>query len=503
MVWRIAKKELLLNLLTLRFAVGTILFLALAVLFTSVLLSDYRQKLEGYNKRVSMNSDELRRLMTYQNLKPTIYKPPELLALFSKGVEENMGNSARVSIGEVPMPTSSAATKNPLLSVFPLLDVVLIFKLVISVLAFLLAYDAISGEKEDGTLALTLSNSVPRHQVLFGKFIGGMITLAIPITVGFLMTSLILSLSPMVQLTGGIWGRIALMFFVSLIMVGVLFNLGLFFSSMTKRASDTLMLLLFLWVVFVLIIPNGSTYLAAQFKPIDSPEKVGLRQREIWDRFGKEVNDFSRKIYLPGNSIQSDASEPWGWYHRFATKNLILYKQKLNAFAEPKRIKYADEAWQADRDYLESLKRQKEMADFISRSSPISVYEMLISSLSRTDIFSFEEFSRQARVYRQQMIDYLYNHKAFSSIRYFATVKEEHLFDVQNISSEEYGILRKKYDSEEPSPLNVSDFPQFRYRPESAAETMKRILPDVALLCVMGVLFFLCAFVAFLRYDVR
>jgi hypothetical protein len=136
MIWKIAKKELLLNLLTLRFAVGTILFLALAVLFTSVLLSDYRQKQEGYNKRVSMNNDELRQLMTYQNLKPTIYKPPELLALFSKGVEENMGNSARVSIGEVPMPTSAAATKNPLLSVFPLLDVVLIFKLVISVLAF-------------------------------------------------------------------------------------------------------------------------------------------------------------------------------------------------------------------------------------------------------------------------------------------------------------------------------------------------------------------------------
>jgi len=501
MVWRIAKKELLLNLLTLRFAVGTILFLVLAVLFTSVLLGDYQKKIEGYNKLVSMNGDELRQLMTYQNLKPTVYKPPELLALFSKGVEENMGNSARVLIGEVPTPTSAAATKNPFLSVFPTLDVVLIFKLAISVFALLLAYDAISGEKEDGTLALMLSNSVSRHQVLFGKFLGGMITLTIPIAVGFLITALILSLSPVVQLQDGDWGRIALMFVVSIAMVGVLFNLGLFLSSVTKQASNTLMLLLFLWVLFVLIIPNGSVYLAAQIRPIQPQEKINSQVQEIWGRFQEEVSDFRRENPWPaGKSVQSDASEPWGWYHKFATKNLVQYKQKLNAFTEPLRIRYADEAWQTARRHFDSLKRQKELAKFISRMSPIYPYEILITGLSRTDVRSFEGFAKQSREYRQQMIDYLYGKKAFSSIRYFATVKEEHLFDVSHM--DEYGVLRQKYD-EEASPLKVSDFPPFHYYPESIAATIKRILPDMLLLFIWGVLFFFCAFVAILRYDVR
>jgi len=58
MVWRIAKKEVLANLITLRFSVGTILFLTLVVLFTSVLIDDYRQKLENYNALVSKNNDE-------------------------------------------------------------------------------------------------------------------------------------------------------------------------------------------------------------------------------------------------------------------------------------------------------------------------------------------------------------------------------------------------------------------------------------------------------------
>jgi ABC-type transport system involved in multi-copper enzyme maturation permease subunit len=386
--------------------------------------------------------------------------------------------------------------------VFPVLDVVLIFKLVISVLAILLAYDAISGEKEDATLKLTLSNSVPRHQVLFGKFIGGMITLAIPIAIGFLMISLILELSPTVELTGDDWIRMALMFAVSLIMVSALFNLGLFLSSLTKRASDTLMLLLFLWVLFLLVIPNGSAYLSSRIRPIESREKIDSQVREIWGRFGREVSDFRGTIpSMGGWSIQSDAGEPWGGYHRFATKSLVQYKQKLNAFAEPLKIRYADDAWQANRSYLESMKRQKELAGFISRASPVSLYEALISGLSRTDVPNSEGFAKQAREYRQQIIDYLRGKEAFSSIRYFATVKEEHLFDVTSI--DEYGSLREKYDTEDPSPLNVSDVPRFRYRPEGVAVTMKRILPDMALLCLMSVILFLCAFAAFLRYDVR
>ena len=498
MIWKIARKELLSNLLTLRFSVGTILFLALAVLFTYVLLGDYQQRLKDYDGLVSKNSDELSGLMTYQNLKPTVHKPPEMLAIFSKGAVENMGNSARVSIREVPELTGGATPKNPFLSVFPVLDIALIFKLVISVLAILLAYDAISGEKEAQTLKLMLSNSVPRYQILFGKLIGGMITLAISIAIGFLMVSLILELSPAVELSGDDWIRVALMFVFSIIMVSALFNLGLLLSSVTRRASDTLMLLLFLWVLFLLVIPNGSAYLASRIRPIESREKIDSQVGEIWKRFQDEFGDFYERNSGPSNAIQSDASEPWGWYHEFATKSLIEFKQKRNAFSEPLRIRYADQAWQAYRSYLDSMMRQKELAGYISRVSPISLYENLITSLSRTDVPSFEAFARQLREYRQQIIDYLYGMEAFSSTRYFAAVKEEYLSDDSELG---YGELRKKYSDK--STLDVSGVPRFRYRTESVAVTMKRILPDVVLLCFVSVILFMCAFAAFLRCDIR
>ena len=372
-------------------------------------------------------------------------------------------------------------------------------------LVLLLAYDAISGEKEDKTLGLMLSNNIPRHQVLFGKFIGGMITISVPIAIGFLVGGLILTISPMIRLSSSDWIRIGLMFFASLIMVGVLFSLGLFISAMTRRASDSLMILLFMWVLFVLVIPNVSTYLSDQMKPIESREKIDSQVQEMWREFNNEFRDFYIKVSktVTGDQIQSDAQEPWGGYHKFATKVLIRQKQELYAFSEPLRIEYADKALQAERSYLESLNQQKKFSDMLSCFSPTSIYEVLISGLSRSDVASFEGFYDQTREYRKQIINYLYSKNAFSAIRYMATVKEEHLYDPDIMKNIGYGAARNKYGEEDAIPLNIEDIPQFRYQSESVSATVKRILPDVALLCIMGILFFLCGFVAFLKYDVR
>ncbi len=501
MTWRIARKELLGNLITLRFSMCTALFLALVVLFTSVLISDYRQKLDHYNERVARNSERLRNQMTYKNLKPDIYKPPEVLSVFSKGLEDNISKEVQIIINAVPVPKGAYTAKNPLLSVFPVLDIVLIFKLVISILIFLFIYDTISGEKEDRTLALMLANCIPRHQILFGKFIGALITISIPITIGFLTTGLILLLSPVVDLTSSEWFLIVLMYFVSVIMVGVLCSIGLFFSAITRQASQTMIFLFSVWVLLAFIIPNSSMYLASWLKPIEPQRTIDLQASEVQGEFRNRTRELMANNPPSGYHIQSDTTEPGGYYHKFASKSLIRDRQKLYSVAIPIAIEYADKELQVRKSYLESMKRQENLAAKISLLSPLSVYEMLISRLSGTNAVNFERFYEQAGDYRRQIIEYLYSKKAFSSIRYFATVKEEHLFDVKNV--EEYSALREKYANNNPEPLNLKDLPRFTYRPGIITDTVKGILPNLGLLFLTGALFFVCAFVAFLKYDVR
>ena len=86
MIWKIAKKEFLLNLMTFKFAVGTILCVVLMSVFMPVLVNDYQQRLKDYNENVSANEAELRKVKVYKNITPTIFRPPAVLSVFSEGI---------------------------------------------------------------------------------------------------------------------------------------------------------------------------------------------------------------------------------------------------------------------------------------------------------------------------------------------------------------------------------------------------------------------------------
>ncbi len=55
MIWKIAKKEFLLNLMTFKFAVGTIVCVVLTAVFLPILVKDYQQRLKTYNVNVARN----------------------------------------------------------------------------------------------------------------------------------------------------------------------------------------------------------------------------------------------------------------------------------------------------------------------------------------------------------------------------------------------------------------------------------------------------------------
>ena len=77
MIWKIAKKEFLLNLMTFKFAVGTVLCVVLVAVFVPVLADDYQQRLQRYSQQVMDNEAKLRQVKAYRVLTPTIYRRPQ------------------------------------------------------------------------------------------------------------------------------------------------------------------------------------------------------------------------------------------------------------------------------------------------------------------------------------------------------------------------------------------------------------------------------------------
>jgi ABC-type transport system involved in multi-copper enzyme maturation permease subunit len=516
MIWRIARKEFLLNLTTFKFAVGTILCIVLMAVFMIVLVEDYEQRLKDYNENVAANEAELRKVKVYKNITPTIYRPPSVLSVFSEGIEKQLGNSARIELGDVFEIEATSVEGNPLLAIFPALDVSLIFKIVMSILALLVAYDAISGERERGTLKLTLSGRVARHQLLLGKLLAGLLTLIVPFSVIFVIGTLILQFSPMVSLTGSDWARIGLMYLASFLFVAAIFNLGLLISCLTKRSSVSLMFSSFLWVILMILIPNGSVYLGSQMRPLEPAEKFDSQIEELAEEREREIDELTES--LEGGGSQSTAQGAFGhWYVLMCDENFMEYNQERYPITEPVMDKYADRVFEVQQSRLNSRIRQKYFIDSIARCSPMVLYDRAVSVLSGTDLGSFERFADNVRAYRNAVVDYIRSGtKDFSLPSYFTTSEEGEWEELMNMfepyyetenETEKIRLMdtfkewRERKIRGKPS-LGLGDFPRFSRQSESVGESLRKAIPDLGLLIFISALFFAMSFVAFLRYDV-
>ncbi len=151
----------------------------------------------------------------------------------------------KVSHVVVPVKATQHGSDNPYLVVFPRTDLTFVFQIVISLPTFLFSYDAIAGERQNGTLALVLSNAIPRGKLLFGKYLGGILSLAIPLVFSLLVALLLIFLSPHVVISVSDWARIGIFCLVSLIYMSVFFTLGMLFSTWVGRATTALILTMF------------------------------------------------------------------------------------------------------------------------------------------------------------------------------------------------------------------------------------------------------------------
>ncbi len=519
MVWRIAAKEFLLNLMTFKFAVGAVACAMLTVVFMPILVADYRQRLETYSRDTARNEIELRNVKAYRNITPTVYRPPAVLSAFSGGLEKQLVGGAKIELDKVPELSLTERKGNPYLPAFAVLDESLIFKIVISVLALLVAYDVISGEKEQGTLKLILSGVTARHQVLLGKLLAGMMTLSVPVAITFVVALVILLRSPTVAFNGEDWARIGLMFLASLAFTLVIYQLGFLFSCLAKRSAVSMVLGLFAWIVFAVVIPNACVHLATQIQPLEPQEHKDGLIMSVQSSLARELKSVEVDYSSVESFSKSGVEDSFGgWYEKLIDKAWLDAERKNNALAVPIRVKYADKLWEVEHGYLDTFFRQRQVANRLSHISPISTYENVMAALAGTDLTSFQHFIEGVRAHRNQVVEYIRQKTDnFSSASFLAGCTDEEAAEYTRLFRQEEQAqnetdkakakearetwAKKKMEETTPS-LDLQDFPWFRYHPSLATDLQKAV-PDLLVLIVANAVLFAMGFAAFVKYDVR
>ena len=493
MLWTIVRREITANILSFRFLMGLLIYFSLIVTNLFVLTSGYEDRLQSYQTAVRENEDRIRQVEKYSEFGQTrglkCNRKPKLLSIFNEGMDKRKGNSVAVAHGYVPAVAERHGSDNPYLGIFSSIDFTVICQLVMSLLALLFSYDAISREKEAGTLRLALSCPIQRPILLLGKYIAGMISISLPLIASFVAGLLVVQSSPYVSFSSTDWGRILLIFLVSMLYVSLFFLIGLFLSARTHRSSITLMFSMCVWVLFVLIVPNLTVLLVEHASPIQSENPYKEQADELWKEFGDKAGDYLKKRQVdlpwepanPGGLGVFESRTTYGSgetvsLRYFRNEDGVPFVQGYYGFKENLRAQYADKVWQIRKAYLdENPNRQSLLALNISRISPTAVYYNAAAILAETDLGNFWQFMEQTRQYRREWVDYLRDEKIFSSRRWFTTESEE--------------------------PFDLSRIPKFKEQRESISSSLQRALPDIMILTVLNILFFMGAFVSFLRYD--
>jgi len=465
----IIRKEIVETITSSKFVITFLLCTVLILLSAYTGITTYAAERKEYDASVAFDKKDLESASNYFGMRPKINRPPHVLSAISVGVDEAIGRVATVNTVYDPNLVESKYEGNPMFSVFGALDLTFIVKIVLSLFAILFTYDAIVGEKERGTLKLTLSNKVPRDRLILGKVIGGYISFLIPLLVPLILSLLILMVYPGIHLTGGDWCRLLFIFLLFFLYLSVFFTLGLFVSARTSRSSTSFLILLFIWVVFTTIIPKVAIMSAAQLKPIPSIHEITSKKiAALW-----QIEEASQKK----SEEWFKANEPKSYDDQKAYE---AFEEKLQKFQEEeqKDTTAQIEAYNAalERDYQAKKRAQQNLAINLSRISPASALTFSTMSLART---GFDE-----------------NQRFLDSIRTYKSIYTKWA---------EAKMMRYRFHQvgEAETKPDLSDMPIHSFESESLSKSLARTVPDIVLMVVLIIVFFAGAYVSFLKYDVR
>ncbi len=404
MVWHIALfniiwRELYDNLNSLRFALATVLLLGLMLTNAVVHLREHPDRVKQYQKSVTEYQNQLtshaeNSLYDLAQEGPgNLYKKLSDLRFCAEGGEAFLSEYADGGYNRWSTDTLKSfwilaypvATPNRhnVRVVVTKVDWNFIIGYVLSLIALLFTFDSISGERERGTLRLTLANSIPRHLLLIGKFLGALISISIPFILSILMNLLIISTASGIHLRPEIWERIGIIFFISILYTCLFLGLGLLVSAKVKRSAVSLVILLLVWVVFVVFMPITLASIAGKYSSSgpthdlwEVSSKIYKEQRsEYYSRLHNEIEGSIKRIELDGEHVIKDAEQ----------QERLRTEQLSERIAEVKQ------------------------ARIITRFSPVTIFQHLLESFAGTGferhLQFLENVQSHAREFREFIMD--------------------------------------------------------------------------------------------------
>ncbi len=487
--WTIALRELTDHVTSARFLVIALLVIGLTPLAVYVGARDYATRLAEYNRLATEQQEMVAgsagervtgrdNTWTQENEMAVLraLRSPEPLSVLVRGLDGALpGYWDFSSTGVAEGPAASLPQR--LGDVLGQLDVEFLVRVVLGLLAILLAFDAVAGEKELGTLRAVLSQPISRSAFLAGKLVGGAITLLVPLSAAVLVALLSARLFGVDLLTGDTITKVALFAVASAVYLVCFYALGLLVSSLVAGQKTSLVVLLVAWVVAVLAIPSLSTLVAQAAVPVPPAYVVETQKRALNEDVGREAELAMGTVYREITGLPEGTVGP-----RFYND----HKEAIDRGVAPILLGYLNERrrllGELDRDVERRTATQNTVARTIMALSPAAVFAGAAADLAGTGDADRLAWLESVRGQQGRLDRVLFEDPPTVTMR---------------------SGPNAAFDATLREPPSAGDLPAFAAPRRDAGAAVGRALPALGLLLLYTALFVAGGFIAFARYDVR
>ena len=399
-----------------------------------------------------------------------VFLPPQPLSTLVTGVANDIGRTVTVQGRGELTSHDSRFGNDPMFAVFRQFDLEFLFTVVLSLFAVLFSFDAISGEKERGTLRLTFASPVPRRTFITGKLLGSYLALVVPLLVPLLVGAALLPLMG-VPMAGDDWIRLALIIASGFLYLGVFLSLSVAVSSLTTRSTTSFLVLLVVWIVAVLVVPRAAVLFAGRTVVVPSVDAVAAQKAK-----------FSAQLWTEDRGAMAG-------FHPSQQGDMQAmvqeFQQMMQKAADARENKMREFAARLNEDRRNRQDTQEAVAFGLARISPAACFSFAATRLAGTSLELKQHFVAATEQYQRSYAEFMVSKTGMNpggGMMIWRVVED---------------------DTRKPEPINTAEIPVFTYQPMRLAHVMDGALPDMGLMALVNLLCVLGAVTAFTRYDVR
>ncbi len=448
MIKEIIKKEIIENIYELRFVVILLTFTTVMLTCFFLRLNEYKRDLEDYKIKIQSQEEFLKKYAHSRRIGAVArpHLPPVKFGILSN----------EIPIDLTRFQEEETFFDNPLKIIYGEIDIIFIFYIVGTLVIISISYDSFSREKENQTISVIFSNHLKRINFFIGKLLGSFLTSSIPFVLSILFISILILLEKEMNWRFLEWFSFLIIMILTFLYFLFFSLLGISISVATKSSYISVIVLLTIWILFNLLVPNISPFLGANLYKPPNPSELN----RIIERIDQEREEVLREIFRRYSSKGYTDAQIW----------------ELEKCDEINQ-RYFEKIYKVQKDFARKTKIHLLISKNISCLSPTASYIYAVKEISGLG------FSRipHAQALFQNWVD--------TALNYLRKKEEE--------------IKKKNPDYTFDDFIDVSDGPRFFYKEQPFVDRLKNALPYIFLLGIYTGILFIISVILFEKADVR